>query len=207
MGDEYAWRSADGSGNNVVNPNLGKAGNPYARSVSQTNPLPRHQLPDPGLVFDTLLRRDKVRISSRIHFLQAALTPNCLVHTPPSWSLVPDVLVCRPCHSFVRHDRLFPGHPVKLTSILTPLLPSVFRTNHDNVNINETSSYVDLAPLYGVNQQKQEEVRDRKGRGMLHPDVFSEDRLLLLPPAVCVLLVLFNRNHNVCSLPFPSFLV
>ena len=32
---------------------------------------------------------------------------------------------------------------------------------------------------------------------MLHPDTFSEDRLLLLPPGVCTLLVLFNRNHNV----------
>ena len=65
------------------------------------------------------------------------------------------------------------------------------------MNINETSSYVDLAPLYGVNQEKQDKVRVRDGRGLLHPDVFSEDRLLLLPPAVCVLLVLFNRNHNV----------
>jgi hypothetical protein len=42
---------------------------------------------------------------------------------------------------------------------------------------------------------------------LLHPDVFSEDRLLLLPPAVCVLLVLFNRNHNVCSPFLSSFLV
>jgi linoleate 10R-lipoxygenase len=65
------------------------------------------------------------------------------------------------------------------------------------VNINETSSYVDLAPLYGVNQEAQNHVRVRDGRGLLHPDTFSEDRLLLLPPAVSVLLVLFNRNHNV----------
>ena len=92
------------------------------------------------------------------------------------------------------------GHRVELIPLLTPLVFSVFRTSHDNVNINETSSYVDLAPLYGMNQQKQNEVRVRDGRGLLHPDVFSEDRLLLLPPAVCVLLVLFNRNHNV--LPF-----
>lgn len=34
---------------------------------------------------------------------------------------------------------------------------------------------------------------------MLHPDTFSEDRLLLLPPGVCTLLVLFNRNHNVST--------
>jgi hypothetical protein len=84
-------------------------------------------------------------------------------------------------------------------SPLIPLAFSVFRTSHDKDkgNINETSSYVDLAPLYGVDQENQDKVRDRRGRGLLHPDVFAEDRLLLLPPAVCVLLVLFNRNHNV----------
>ena len=36
-----------------VNPNFVKAGTPYARSVQQSHPLPRNQLPDPGLVFDT----------------------------------------------------------------------------------------------------------------------------------------------------------
>ena len=35
------------------------------------------------------------------------------------------------------------------------------------------------------------------GRGLLHADAFAEDRFLLLPPASAVLLVLFNRNHNV----------
>ena len=66
--------------------------------------------------------------------------------------------------------------------------------------INETSSYVDLAPLYGHNQEAQDTVRNRNGRGLLWPDVFAEDRLIFLPPAVCALLVLFNRNHNVSSL-------
>lgn len=40
---------------------MGKAGTPYSRSVQQTHPLPAQELPDPGLVFDTLLRREKVR--------------------------------------------------------------------------------------------------------------------------------------------------
>lgn len=99
-------------------------------------------------------------------------------------------------HSYVTIAS-FPGHSLKLMSSLTPLPFSVFRTSHDHGNINETSSYVDLAPLYGVDQDSQNQVRVRNGRGLLHPDVFAEDRLLLLPPAVCVLLVLFNRNHNV----------
>jgi linoleate 10R-lipoxygenase len=65
------------------------------------------------------------------------------------------------------------------------------------VTINETSSYVDLAPLYGNNKEALGKINVHDGRGLLHPDTFAEDRLLLLPPAVGTLLVLFNRNHNV----------
>jgi len=61
-----------------------------------------------------------------------------------------------------------------------------------------------LAPLYGNNQQDQDKIRIRKGRGLIAPDTFCEDRLLLLPPSVCTLLVLFNRNHNVSILPIVS---
>ncbi len=77
----------------------------------------------------------------------------------------------------------------------------VFRTSHTDVNINETSSYVDLAPLYGNNQSDQDRVRKHDGYGLMHNDVFAENRLLLLPPACSVLLVLFCRNHNVSLSP------
>ncbi|KAJ3150057.1 hypothetical protein HDU86_006781 [Geranomyces michiganensis] len=50
------YHSADGSGNNLWNPDLGKAGNPYARSVQPCKPK-SPSLPDPELVFDQLLRR------------------------------------------------------------------------------------------------------------------------------------------------------
>jgi len=76
---------------------------------------------------------------------------------------------------------------------------SVFRTSHKDVNVNLTSSYVDLAPLYGNKKETLDKIRVFDGRGLLKPDTFAEDRLLLLPPAVCVLLVLFSRNHNVSS--------
>jgi linoleate 10R-lipoxygenase len=72
------------------------------------------------------------------------------------------------------------------------------------VSINETSSYADLAPLYGNNKETLDKIRLYDGRGLLYPDTFAEDRLLLLPPAVCVLLVLFNRNHNVRSWSFDN---
>ncbi|KAL9713581.1 hypothetical protein Ac2012v2_003192 [Leucoagaricus gongylophorus] len=76
------------------------------------------------------------------------------------------------------------------------VIHSVFRTSHTDPNINETSSYCDLAPLYGHNAEVQEKVRAYNGLGYLHPDTFGEDRMLFLPPAVCSILVLFNRNHN-----------
>jgi linoleate 10R-lipoxygenase len=153
VGNKYAWRTADGSLNNVDLPDLGKAGTPYSRSVQQGHPLPANQLPDPGLLFDTLLRRE----------------------------------------GFVKHPG---GLSSLMFSFAALVIHSVFRTSHRDVNINETSSYVDLAPLYGNNQKDQDLIRIKDGRGKLHPDTFAEDRLLLLPPAVCALLVLFNRNHN-----------
>ncbi|KAI6113067.1 heme peroxidase [Pisolithus sp. B1] len=150
---KFAFRNADGSNNNPDQPDLGQAGTPYARSVQQSGPLPRNQMPDAGLVFDTLLRRDEFR-----------------------------------------------KHPAGLSSLMFSfaalVIHSVFRTDHKNPEINLTSGYVDLAPLYGNDQATQDKMRIKDGRGLLHPDTFAEDRLLLLPPAVCVLLVLFNRNHN-----------
>ncbi|KAF7294502.1 Heme peroxidase [Mycena kentingensis (nom. inval.)] len=154
IGNQYAWRTADGGQNNVNVPDMGRAGTPYARSVQQSHPLPKHEMPDASLVFDALLKRD----------------------------------------GFVQH-------PAGLSSLMVVVaalvIHSVFRTSHTDVNVNETSSYVDLSPLYGVDQTEQDRVRRKEaGLGLLHPDVFAEDRLLLLPPAVCGLLVLFSRNHN-----------
>lgn len=54
----YAFRAADGADYNVLWPGLGKAGSPYARSVPSTHPLPAFALPDAGLVFDRLLKRE-----------------------------------------------------------------------------------------------------------------------------------------------------
>ncbi|KAG1881160.1 heme peroxidase [Suillus subluteus] len=155
IGPEYQFRAADGSGNNPDAPNLGKAGTPYARSVQGANPLPRNQMPDAGLVFDTLLRREK----------------------------------------FTPHPQ---GLSALMFSFAALVIHSVFRSDHTpgRQHINMTSGYVDLAPLYGNDQATQDKVRNKDGRGLLHLDVFAEDRLLFLPPPVCVLLILFNRNHN-----------
>jgi hypothetical protein len=61
------------------------------------------------------------------------------------------------------------------------------------MTINEMSSYVDLAPLYGDNKEALDKIHVRDGRGLLHLDTFAEDCLLLLLPAIGTLLVLFNH--------------
>lgn len=58
-----------------------------------------------------------------------------------------------------------------------------------------TTSYLDLSPLYGSNQDEQNKVRTLQD-GKLKPDCFSEDRLGAFPPGVGALLLCFNRFHN-----------
>jgi len=62
------------------------------------------------------------------------------------------------------------------------------------MNINDTSSYLDLSPLYGRNQEEQNSVRAFKN-GLLKPDTYADARPSM-PPGVAVLLVMFNRFHN-----------
>ena len=75
------------------------------------------------------------------------------------------------------------------------LILDLFRTSHDDPNISLTSSYLDLSPLYGSNQEEQNLVRTFQD-GKLKPDCFSESRLGSFPPGVGVLLLCFNRFHN-----------
>ena len=71
----------------------------------------------------------------------------------------------------------------------------IFRTNRQDANISDTSSYLDLSPLYGRNQETQDSVRTFQD-GKLKPDTFAEERLIGQPPGVCVMLVLYSRFHN-----------
>jgi hypothetical protein len=58
-----------------------------------------------------------------------------------------------------------------------------------------TSSYLDLAPLYGSTWEEQKLMRTGYD-GKIKPDAFSEKRLLGFPPGTCAILVMFNRYHN-----------
>ncbi|KAF5003805.1 hypothetical protein FDECE_9661 [Fusarium decemcellulare] len=79
----------------------------------------------------------------------------------------------------------------------TIIIHDIFRTNDSDKNISDTSSYLDLSPLYGFTDEMQRKIRDDKYKlGLLKPDTFAEDRLLRQPPGVCIYLVMYNRYHN-----------
>ncbi|KDQ09782.1 hypothetical protein BOTBODRAFT_507785 [Botryobasidium botryosum FD-172 SS1] len=153
LGAKYRFRAADGAGNNPLFPDLGRAGTPYSRSVQPKHPVPVSSMPDAGLLYDVLLRRDK-----------------------------------------------FVPHPAGISSLMFSfaviVIHSIFDTSYEDPAINNTTSYLDLSPLYGNDQAAQDGVRLKDGRGRLYEDVFAENRLMLMPPAVSALLVVFCRNHN-----------
>ncbi len=58
LGEDYQYRSGDGSRNSYQFPLLGAANTPYARSVNPKTIQPG-ALPDPGLIFDSVFAREK----------------------------------------------------------------------------------------------------------------------------------------------------
>lgn len=98
---------------------------------------------------------------------------------------------------FAREE--FKEHPNKVSSILfywaSLIIHDLFQTDHRDMNMSKTSSYLDLAPLYGDTQEDQNWIRTFKD-GKLKADCFSESRLLGFPPGCGVLLIMFNRFHN-----------
>ncbi|KIW99798.1 uncharacterized protein Z518_10726 [Rhinocladiella mackenziei CBS 650.93] len=151
-GDEYKYRTADGSNNNIMYPHLGKAGSYYARTVPPQTLKPG-VLPDPGVIFDAIFARGE--------------EPR--------------------------------EHPNKISSMLfylaTIIIHDCFHTDDRDYGTVRTSSYLDLAPLYGSSEEAQKNVRTFKD-GLLKPDTFSEKRILGFPPGVSAIVVCFNRFHN-----------
>lgn len=152
LAEEFRYRSADGSGNNIHQPQLGAAGSAYARTVPPMTMQPPNQ-PDPSFIFDSLMARGKT----------------------------------------------FEPHPQGISSVLfylaTIIIHDIFQTSSPDYNINMTSSYLDLSPLYGRNETEQLTVRTMKD-GLLRPDCFSSKRILGFPPGCGVMLIMFNRFHN-----------
>ncbi|KAI5803941.1 heme peroxidase [Geopyxis carbonaria] len=151
VGDFHKYRQLDGSHNSLVNPNLGKAGSPYARTV-----LPRHQStekPDPGMLFDLLMGRgDNYEVNP------CGISSMLIYHA-----------------ALITHD--------------------IFHSNRQDATINETSSYLDLSPLYGRSLKETSRIRTFRD-GQLKPDSFCDKRLLGFPSGVCVMLIMYSRFHN-----------
>ena len=77
----------------------------------------------------------------------------------------------------------------------TIIIHDIFRTNAFDKNISDTSSYLDLSPLYGRDEDHQWTIRTGR-QGLLKPDSFAEDRLMNQPPGVCIYLIMYSRFHN-----------
>lgn len=152
-GPAVRYRRHDGGNNCLWNPEMGKAGSPYSRSVPPIKPK-GPTLPDVELVFEYLLKRKEGEF--RKH-------PSGL-------------------------NRLF-------FSFATIVIHECFQTSRTNQWINETSSYVDLSTLYGNTSKEQERVRTGVN-GLIFPDSVASERIMMMPPGVIAVLLMFSRNHN-----------
>ena len=77
LGTKYQYRSADGSNNNTILPELGAAGTAYARTVKPSM-MQTPSRPDPGVVFDSVMTRKHAelhpnRISSMLFYLASII--------------------------------------------------------------------------------------------------------------------------------------
>lgn len=91
-------------------------------------------------------------------------------------------------------------HPSGISSLFFAfaniIIHSLFKTDERQAFLNDTSSYLDLSPLYGDSDATQESVRVLDGRGLLFEDTFADNRLLMMPPSTPALLIMFSRNHK-----------
>ncbi|KAH8658303.1 linoleate diol synthase [Xylariales sp. PMI_506] len=154
-GPTAKYRRHDGGNNNPFQPEMGKAGSPYSRSVPPMQPKGPN-LPDPELIYEQLLRR---KGPFRQH-------PSGL-------------------------NRLF-------FSFATIVIHECFQTNRNNPWINDTSSYVDLSTVYGNTETEQKRVRTYVN-GRIYPDALASERIIMMPPGVVALLIMFSRNHNIIA--------
>ncbi|TGO23260.1 hypothetical protein BPAE_0138g00130 [Botrytis paeoniae] len=154
---KFMYRDADGGNNNILMPDLGKAGTAYAKSVKSER-MRKKNLPDPGELFDGLMRRGGLDGEEAFKGSQTGISS-------------------------------------QLFYLATIIIHDLFLTDHEDMTKSKTSSYLDLAPLYGCNQEEQNAVRTFED-GKIKPDCFSSKRILGFPPGVGVFLIMFNRFHN-----------
>ncbi|KAJ5041628.1 uncharacterized protein L3040_005206 [Drepanopeziza brunnea f. sp. 'multigermtubi'] len=93
----------------------------------------------------------------------------------------------------------FRPHPSGLNrlffSFATVVIHECFQTSRETPWINETSSYADLSTLYGNTIKEQARVRTYEN-GTIYPDSIASERIMMMPPGVVAVLLMFSRNHN-----------
>lgn len=101
--------------------------------------------------------------------------------------------------ALLKRNGPFKPHPSGLNrlffSFATVVIHECFQTSRTNPWINETSSYVDLSTLYGNTGVEQKRVRTYEN-GLIYPDSIASERIMMMPPGVVAVLVMFSRNHN-----------
>ena len=98
-----------------------------------------------------------------------------------------------------RKEGKFRDHPSGLNrlffSFATIVIHECFQSNLRDKWRNDTSSYVDLSTLYGNTNVEQKTVRTFED-GKIYPDAIASPRIMMMPPGVIAVLLMFSRNHN-----------
>lgn len=110
----------------------------------------------------------------------------------PDPELVFDQLLRRPKGEYRAHPS---GLNRMFFSFATIVIHECFQTSRKDPWINETSSYVDLSTLYGNTEKEQKRVRTYE-MGRIFNDSIASERIMMLPPGIPALLIMFSRNHN-----------
>ncbi|KAL9061184.1 MAG: hypothetical protein Q9162_000329 [Coniocarpon cinnabarinum] len=101
--------------------------------------------------------------------------------------------------ALLKRNGPFRKHPSGLNrlffSFATVVIHECFQTNRTNPWVNDTSSYVDLSTLYGNTEVEQKRVRAYHD-GRIYPDSIASERIMMMPPGVIAVLLMFSRNHN-----------
>ncbi|KAF0333070.1 heme peroxidase [Gigaspora margarita] len=108
----------------------------------------------------------------------------------PEASKIFDDLMKR--NKFIPHPS---GISATLFYLAVLITHDLFNSDPQNPSINRNSSYLDLSPLYGNSNEDLAKIRTGV-LGRLKPDTFADSRILIQPPGVGALLIVFSRNHN-----------
>lgn len=111
LGSKFQYRSADGSNNSLINPQVGAAGTPYARTTKPSF-MQTPARPDPGVVFDSIMTRKHAelhpnRISSILFYLASIIIHDCFrtSHEDFSISMTSSYLDLSPLYGSNQHEQ------------------------------------------------------------------------------------------------------